>query len=671
MFQKLRYYTYIYILRHKDHFFREASNKPTPMGAASSDFVDPETLPLQILLSEEVCPGQNGQAQNGVDKKDEEHEKLVRENWQLNHENQFWRDHAREMERQRNDLRDAQDMAFFGSVRLKSPLTRWSEKMYRPDSEGTYWKWYKTNCPCCRRPLEITMSSVKEEPWTRFPRGSRHAFVTALWGANAGYALGALVLGSRLRELSPHIERVIIHTDDVPSNYLKVFEKDGLWQLRKVDYIDGVPDLYVSKGNIFDGVFTKLAVWTLDDYAKVLLLDIDIIPLKPLDELFQMPCPAAMVRGQGEDHHGAEVDGRRFFGTEDYQDYPWGQSGGINAGLILLQPDNYVFEQMLSEVTCRNHPCHVAGAGPEQDYLSRFFAARRETPWYHISVAWNYQLHQCLFAIERVLEWKAFSEKKGQDFFSEADKAWLPQRLKLKLEDIGVVHFSGEVKMWHRILAATSSASEDRRRQVSHALATTNGEDGESGDVAFAERLMSYQRGHALWISKTADLEDYQEHGCRRDGSRIFAGEKDITQSLDWMVQRVLEVAARASKVWRESYEKIAEPGLLEELQKPTVPEGCFDLGSRVEVSWTMGRDSRATVRWFPAKVLGIHDNKDYVVRFERGGDWGDTERHVHPNRVRPMTPYHEGHRHGWADNCGLCIVQCIVCLYRVKKDHT
>eukprot|EP00434_Breviolum_minutum_P020458 symbB.v1.2.018041.t2/scaffold1424.1/size119625/6 len=261
-------------------------NKQSPMGAASSDFVDPETLPLQILLAEEVHLDKNGKEQNGVEKKKEDNEKLLGEIWQLRHEKNYWRDYAREMEKERNDLRDAQDTAWSGPVSLKSPLTRWSEKIYRPDGESTYWKWYKTNCPCCRRPLEITMSSVKEEPWTRHPRGSRHAFVTALWGANAGYALGALVLGSRLRELSPHIERVIVHTDDVPSNYLEAFEKDGLWQLHKVDYIDGVSDLYVSKGNIFDGVFTKLAV---------LLLDLDIIPLKPLDELFQLPCPAAMV----------------------------------------------------------------------------------------------------------------------------------------------------------------------------------------------------------------------------------------------------------------------------------------------------------------------------------------------------------------------------------------
>ncbi len=61
------------------------------------------------------------------------------------------------------------------------------------------------------------------------------------------------------------------------------------------------------------------------------------------------------------------------------------------------------------------------------------------------------------------------------------------------------------MKIWHRIL------------EVSHALAATNGEDG-SGDVAFAERLMSYQGGHALWMSKTAELEDHQDHGCGREG---------------------------------------------------------------------------------------------------------------------------------------------------------
>ena len=63
---------------------------------------------------------------------------------------------------------------------------------------------------------------LHQEPWTSKAWTKRYCFATALWGANAGYALGALVLGQRLKELSPNIERVMLHTDDVPSNYLEV-----------------------------------------------------------------------------------------------------------------------------------------------------------------------------------------------------------------------------------------------------------------------------------------------------------------------------------------------------------------------------------------------------------------------------------------------------------------
>ena len=169
------------------------------MGSASSsesfDCVDPETLPLEILLAEE----EGLEEQNVVDKsdkRDEEIAKLLQENYQLRHEKHFWRDYSYALE-------------FSGTVRLTSPLTSVFEKTSRPDRQGTDWKWYKTNCPCCRRPLEITMSSAAEEPepCTRFRHGSRdprHAFVTALWGANAGYVLGALVLGSSLAGSSVH-----------------------------------------------------------------------------------------------------------------------------------------------------------------------------------------------------------------------------------------------------------------------------------------------------------------------------------------------------------------------------------------------------------------------------------------------------------------------------------
>ena len=97
---------------------------------------------------------------------------------------------------------------------------------------------------------------------------------------------------------------------------------------------------------------------------------------------------------------------------------PMGGSRGIfNAGLLLLQPDYYFLQQMLSQVTCKSHPCHVACLAS----LLLIFGGK--SPWYQISVAWNYQLHQ-----GAVLQWRAFLEDS-----SEADKAWLPQRLRMSL----------------------------------------------------------------------------------------------------------------------------------------------------------------------------------------------------------------------------------------------
>ena len=70
----------------------------------------------------------------------------------------------------------------------------------------------------------------------------------------------------------------------------------------------------LAKGIASIGVFTKLAAWTLTEYEKVLLLDIDVIHLRLPDELFQLEPPAALVRGPyGVEQPGSEVDGRRFF----------------------------------------------------------------------------------------------------------------------------------------------------------------------------------------------------------------------------------------------------------------------------------------------------------------------------------------------------------------------
>ena len=79
-------------------------------------------------------------------------------------------------------------------------------------------------------------------------KGARaYAYCAVLWGASAGYALGALVLGARLWELGAKSGRVspdlvLLYTNDVPLNYRMLLSKQ--WTLQKVAYIDGVAALY-------------------------------------------------------------------------------------------------------------------------------------------------------------------------------------------------------------------------------------------------------------------------------------------------------------------------------------------------------------------------------------------------------------------------------------------
>lgn len=57
---------------------------------------------------------------------------------------------------------------------------------------------------------------------------------------------------------------------------------------------------------------------------------------------------------------------------------------------MLLPTDEKLFLQMVADIKCDTHPEHVGGSGPEQDYLSRFYADR----WRHVDQSLNFQIHQ-------------------------------------------------------------------------------------------------------------------------------------------------------------------------------------------------------------------------------------------------------------------------------------
>ena len=517
--------------------------------------------------------------------------------------------------------------------------------------------------------------------------------MAAIWGAGQGYVLGALVLGQRLRELGTTAELVLLHTDDVPSNYLDLLAR--FWRLRLVDYIDAARSLFLSKGTNFDGVFTKLNAWAATEYTKVLLLDIDVIPLHSLDELFSLPTPAAMARGTNHIRHGEELDGREWFISWNDPDWPWTQSGGINAGVILLQPDLGLFAKMKGEVTAVLHPEHIPGSGPEQDYLSRFFAA---TPWHHISVRYNFQPHHVPYALEYYLRNHA---RLG---------TWLPMRLEMRPEDIHNVHFSGALKLWDQFVPVVSKEPHDEfmRRLFQSNFPSSNECDGhvqhedkrvrDVVDLAktrvrevlsTAERTWRQCLGRLLlaldateaptspahpgssplgqslhpmqelrqapngnWYTAAQFLDYFQNYKAwdeARDEARDTAHQQHtplITQPSDSdsatyeALCRCVGHSIFALPLCRALHLRKKPFGLQEQtgvdashmlfctLAKPSHPAGTqWHIGEKLEVLWCK--------HWTPCTVRSVHSSGLYVVRYERGGPWGDTERRVPSHRLR------------------------------------
>lgn len=289
------------------------------------------------------------------------------------------------------------------------------------------------HCVCCKRPLTITLEP--EPPAKKRAHSKkRNAYVCALWGTDPQFVLGAMVLGWSLRRAGTKHELVAIHTEDVAPAAVALLRKAG-WQVRQIPYMKAC-NAFFWPGTRFRDVFTKLHAFGLIEYDKILLLDSDLLVRDNLDELFELPAPAAMARGPCNGYsHGQRIDGRRFFGgyqgLGEEAEYSWGQCTGINAGVMLLEPSLETLDLCMQEVADPLHPEHIRGSGPEQDYLSRFFASN----WTHIGVAYNYQLHQMYFTVNPFV-----CENGDRTLFLRNPKS------------IKVFHYSSDPKPWLRHL---------------------------------------------------------------------------------------------------------------------------------------------------------------------------------------------------------------------------
>lgn len=313
------------------------------------------------------------------------------------------------------------------------------------------------------------------------------------------------------------------------------------------------------------------------------------------------------------------MDCRFFFGGEllgkTDRKGAWGQCGGINAGVMLLAPDADLFERTLREVHDPLHPEHIPGPGPEQDYLSRLFAPY----WNHLGVKFNYQIHQVFIALEVSL--RAGMPAKGEtptDEHIEMDP-WVPERLRLTAEELCIIHYSGELKIWHR-----------------------DPFNGESDDE-FVERILRDSKAHSchLWVDKAGDEWEYEKFGLRLHNGEFFSTTSgaNLTSHIQLGIAQVRAAAHRAVVQWRADLEALPDafnlpalPELIRGLQEPAWPaSAAFTRGATVEFLHN-GNEC-----WYRGTVDSIHLDGTYAVSFETPGFWGTGARNVAPDMLRAV----------------------------------
>ncbi|TDL28386.1 nucleotide-diphospho-sugar transferase [Rickenella mellea] len=112
---------------------------------------------------------------------------------------------------------------------------------------------------------------------------TKKAWVTLL--TNANYLPGALVLDHTLKSVHSKYPLVVMTTPNTPSEARRLLEQRGII-VRDVDFL--VVQSCSAAFKRFSDVWTKLRVFELYEYERVVMLDSDMILRKNMDELLDM-----------------------------------------------------------------------------------------------------------------------------------------------------------------------------------------------------------------------------------------------------------------------------------------------------------------------------------------------------------------------------------------------
>ncbi|XP_010413938.1 PREDICTED: inositol phosphorylceramide glucuronosyltransferase 1-like [Camelina sativa] len=163
---------------------------------------------------------------------------------------------------------------------------------------------------------------------------TKEAYVTLLYGDE--FLLGVRVLGKSIRDTGSNKDMVVLVSDGVSDYSKKLLKADG-WKIEKISLLANPNQVHPKR---FWGVYTKLKIFNMTDYKKVVYLDADTIVVKNIDDMFKCSKFCANLK----------------------------HSERLNSGVMVVEPSEALFNDMMMKVKTLS-----SYTGGDQGFLNSYY----------------------------------------------------------------------------------------------------------------------------------------------------------------------------------------------------------------------------------------------------------------------------------------------------------
>ncbi|XP_074311401.1 inositol phosphorylceramide glucuronosyltransferase 1 [Silene latifolia] len=163
---------------------------------------------------------------------------------------------------------------------------------------------------------------------------SKEAYVTLLYGDE--FVLGVRVLGKSIKDTGSSKDMVVLVSDGVSDYAKSLLEADG-WIVEMISLLENPNRVRPTR---FWGVYTKLKIFNMTNYKKIVYLDADTIVIQNIDDLFKCGKFCANLK----------------------------HSERLNSGVLVVEPSEALFNDMMKKITTL--PSYTGG---DQGFLNSYY----------------------------------------------------------------------------------------------------------------------------------------------------------------------------------------------------------------------------------------------------------------------------------------------------------